>query len=393
MFQIRKKALGTACALSLAVCAFTANAALPPGISGSWYNPDQSGHGLSLEILSPDSALFYWYTYDTDGHPIHLYIEGRIEGRTIHGKAWAPQGMKFGQFDPQDLQLPEWGSVTLEFSSCNTGTLSWNSDLPEFGEGTLPLTRLTAISGLWCDLDSSRHPFKGLYDVRLTPSQTGGLRSGIAAVDGNGHLWAIDFAGRPDVSPAPNWIAAVNPCVALGSVNLPELGTSSLLTRGNSWQSSQARLGCDTRGWQGPARIETNGFSLDSANAADATTWTFTARANATLVTPLTLEDLQGTRTVRLRGQFEWDVYPSTLTVDADGAVCLDRRDAGHLLACGYRGRLELDPQDPGFLNVELGIPGAFPFKGRGWIESTPAGKRLVLIGMDGENGMAIVAQ
>lgn len=394
MVQIRKIALRTACTLAFATCASVASAALPPGISGSWYNRAESGHGLSVEILSPEHALVYWYTYDTEGHPIFLYIEGRIEDRRIQGRALAPQGMKFGQFTRADLQLPEWGSVTLEFSSCNTGTLSWDAHLPEFGQGSMPLQRLTAIQGLGCDFAPEQHALKGLYNVSVAPPRTFLSPSGIAAVDGSGHLWAIDFAGRPDVSPAPNWISAVNPCVALGNVKLPEFGTSSLVTQGNSWQSPRVQLGCDTRGWQGPARIETNGFSLDSAYAADATTWRFTARSDATLVTPVTLEDLQGTRTVRLHGQFEWDVYPSTLDVSADGSVCLDRRDGGnYLLICGYRGRLEPDPQDPGFVRVELGIDGTAPFQGRGWIESGPAGRRLVLIGSDGTNGMAIVAR
>jgi hypothetical protein len=38
-----------------------------PSHSGSWYNPDQSGHGLSVEVVNSETLLIYWNTYHPDG--------------------------------------------------------------------------------------------------------------------------------------------------------------------------------------------------------------------------------------------------------------------------------------------------------------------------------------
>ena len=66
--------IGTLSTLLLLGSTGIASAALPPGISGSWYNPQQSGHGLSIDMLSRDRALVWrttggkhrWLTGDCD---------------------------------------------------------------------------------------------------------------------------------------------------------------------------------------------------------------------------------------------------------------------------------------------------------------------------------------
>lgn len=41
-----------------------------PGISGSWYDPSQSGHGFFLEVINeaPDTLDFSWFTFDDYGN-------------------------------------------------------------------------------------------------------------------------------------------------------------------------------------------------------------------------------------------------------------------------------------------------------------------------------------
>ena len=47
-----------------------------PTYSGTWYNPQQDGHGFSLEyIVQSDGTpllLAYWYVYDSEGFPLFL---------------------------------------------------------------------------------------------------------------------------------------------------------------------------------------------------------------------------------------------------------------------------------------------------------------------------------
>ncbi len=49
-----------------------------------------------------------------------------------------------------DIQKTSWGTLTFTFSDCNTAVVSWNSTLPEYGSGSMPITRLTQIAGTIC---------------------------------------------------------------------------------------------------------------------------------------------------------------------------------------------------------------------------------------------------
>ena len=52
-------------------------------MSGSWYNSQQEGHGISLEILDNNRAVFYWYIYNPDGTPTFLIALGEVQGKTV----------------------------------------------------------------------------------------------------------------------------------------------------------------------------------------------------------------------------------------------------------------------------------------------------------------------
>jgi len=40
--------------------------------------------------------------------------------------------------------------LTFTFADCNNGAVSWNSTLPGYGSGTVPIVRLTQIAGMAC---------------------------------------------------------------------------------------------------------------------------------------------------------------------------------------------------------------------------------------------------
>lgn len=160
---------------------------LPPGISGAWYNPAQPGHGLTVEILSPRSALVFWHVFDPDGNPVHLYIEGDVVGSEIRGRAYLGRGMRFGSFDPAEHSLQHWGSVRLRFDDCNAAHLRWLPTGPAgagFIAGDMALSRLTAIAGLAC---GGAVPSAGLYGVSISGD---GIRAGGSLLLGeDGSAW------------------------------------------------------------------------------------------------------------------------------------------------------------------------------------------------------------
>ena len=64
-------------------------------------------------------------------------------------------GMEFGTWDIDSKESWDWGSFVIEFHSCDSATLTWDSTLgydtgEEFGSGTIPLVRLASVAGLEC---------------------------------------------------------------------------------------------------------------------------------------------------------------------------------------------------------------------------------------------------
>src|SRR5690606_18124740 len=131
----------------LAVCAATMPAAaVEPAYSGSWYNPAESGSGLHLEAFSDTRAPLAWYTYDSWGDAVWLYSEGEIVGDRIDFDVYYSEGMRFGELNPVDNDTRRWGSLTMQFSDCNTASINYASTLTGFphspqGTGTVDVQR------------------------------------------------------------------------------------------------------------------------------------------------------------------------------------------------------------------------------------------------------------
>ena len=126
-----------------------------PGVTGSWYDPVQSGHGFELQVLAtqPPQLLATWFVFDTNGQPLWVTGTGPITGNeaVVQVATVSGAGALFPpQFDEQQVYRLPWGSLTFQFSDCNSGTVSWHSDKSEFADGGLPITRLTMPAGLGC---------------------------------------------------------------------------------------------------------------------------------------------------------------------------------------------------------------------------------------------------
>ena len=122
--------------------------------SGSWFDPDRPGHGLSIEVVDAETAVIYWFTYHPDGTPMWLMSVAGIEGDTASGDAYYFYGMRFGSFDPGSLNQQRWGVISLTFLDCNSASLRYDSSMSyggiPFGAGGIDLVRLTFIDGLGC---------------------------------------------------------------------------------------------------------------------------------------------------------------------------------------------------------------------------------------------------
>jgi len=155
-------------------------------ISGIWYNASQSGHGLNIAVLDENTTIVYWYVYHIDGTPMFLITVGQNQGNQITGTTYYNTGMKFGEFNPADIQETEWGTSTVTFSDCNNANLEYSSNVAGYGSGSIPMVRLASVSGVKCT-DS---PLHGNYNGSWAAN--GEVGYGIASLFANGDFvfWA-----------------------------------------------------------------------------------------------------------------------------------------------------------------------------------------------------------
>lgn len=121
--------------------------------SGLWFNPDQSGHGLSLDVLENNLIVATWYTFDNSGNQLWLVGLGPYsDGLAQLDVTITEQGMFPPNFNTDDVITSSWGKFELQFSDCHSLNFSWFPDEGSaYTSGTLAMTRLTTNAGLSCE--------------------------------------------------------------------------------------------------------------------------------------------------------------------------------------------------------------------------------------------------
>ena len=135
--------------------------AIGPAYSGSWYNPEQSGHGFSLEysVLSDGTpvVLAYWYVYDAEGNPIFLVGQGEPEeSNTVTLEFIAPYGMRFGEFDPDTVVREDGGTGIFTFENSEAGVFDYEPSgwmVESYGVSavSIPVVMLLEVAHPTCD--------------------------------------------------------------------------------------------------------------------------------------------------------------------------------------------------------------------------------------------------
>ena len=96
-----------------------------------WWNPNESGWGLSL-VQHPSRVIFgVWFTYEADGtRTWYVMPSGSWSAaNTYSGPLYATGGPPFtAPFDPEVVEVRQVGTATLTFSSANNGTFAYSVD-------------------------------------------------------------------------------------------------------------------------------------------------------------------------------------------------------------------------------------------------------------------------
>ena len=126
--------------------------AIVPGITGAWYDPAQSGHGLFIEVLTNNRFYASWFAFNPAGTAQAWFTGvGTYSGNTatIASVVMPTGGRWIPNFDPSQIVLNPWGTLSFTFSDCNHGRVDFSS-VAGYGAGSMNLTRLTQPLGLGC---------------------------------------------------------------------------------------------------------------------------------------------------------------------------------------------------------------------------------------------------
>jgi len=124
------------------------------GHAGAWFNPETSGQGQFIDVEPGSQFMFVsWFTYtdaaaDNPFEQRWLTAQGNYTGNTAELALFETLGGRFD--DPQGVTSTQIGEVSLSFSDCGQGQMSYNID-EEGLQGEFPLLRVIPGSGNVCE--------------------------------------------------------------------------------------------------------------------------------------------------------------------------------------------------------------------------------------------------
>jgi hypothetical protein len=142
----------------------TVHFAINAGLSDAWFNPQRPGQGIFITVFPDIGKLFLaWFTFDLErpspdvtamlGEPGHRWLTalGDYSGKVATLDVELTSG---GMFDsgPNPKQSPGYGTITLDFSDCETLTMRYDlPSLDEYSYGVISMTRLATDKVALCE--------------------------------------------------------------------------------------------------------------------------------------------------------------------------------------------------------------------------------------------------
>ncbi len=116
-------------------------------VSGNWFNPARSGEGCQL-TREGDGVTFILtcYVY-REGDQVWMIGTGvLVDGSIISDDMVITEGANFGAgFDPDDVIRIPFGTVTMDFVDCNTGSVTLSPVVDGFESVLLPMQRIVPV--------------------------------------------------------------------------------------------------------------------------------------------------------------------------------------------------------------------------------------------------------
>ncbi|MFB3079806.1 MAG: FG-GAP repeat protein, partial [Lysobacterales bacterium] len=188
------------------------------GHSGAWFNPDTAGQGQFIDV-EPESQFMFisWFTYtdaasDNPNEQRWLTAQGNYSGDTAELALFETLG---GQFDdPRMVTTTQIGEVTLSFSDCGQGQMTYSLD-EEGLQGEFPLLRVIPGSENVCEDLAGTSPqavdinagMDGAWFDPNTPGQ-GFFIDSHPDPDGGNFIFVSWFTYGDDTASGQRWLTA-----------------------------------------------------------------------------------------------------------------------------------------------------------------------------------------
>jgi photosystem II stability/assembly factor-like uncharacterized protein len=192
--------------------------------SDLWWNPAESGAGLTITQHASNNPFVVWYTYDAAGAPVWRVVPGGVwNDRTFTGDLYETTGPAYfaGAFDPARVVSRKVGSATLRFDDENNAAFVYA--MPGIATGEKRIARQQFAPPTPVSMDS-------VADLYWNPAESGW---GIAINHQSSRIFAAWFAYGEDGKPL--WIvmpdAPVVPQFA-GAIVFPGAAGDIYTTRG-----------------------------------------------------------------------------------------------------------------------------------------------------------------
>ncbi len=175
------------CALPLVATA--SDLLVTRNFSGLWDQPAHESQGINLQIVDQSggnkAALAYWFTYGDDMMSAWFVGVGSVNGNRVSMTLFEGAGVGFLESNrPGDNRVTQVGSMQIEFSSCDEGVATFNTQLASVGSGSFEIERLTDLFRTNCSGGISDDTPSNVQEseerIALVPTRAGSLASGHA---------------------------------------------------------------------------------------------------------------------------------------------------------------------------------------------------------------------
>jgi hypothetical protein len=165
--------------------------------TGLWDQVDQESQGIALQVVEQLNgsrrAVAYWYTYGADRKTAWFIGIGDLVANRIEMELYDSTDVGFMQdADPNNDPVSDIGTLVLQFDSCQSGTVTYDTNREDIGSGSFHIERLAEVMNTHCtgSIVDDMHSDAIFGEQRLE------LRSSRQGIEGYGYARYEDHPGQ-----------------------------------------------------------------------------------------------------------------------------------------------------------------------------------------------------